>query len=290
MILYGKSLHLISTSFSPLRFPDNNLSLAFLGAGRLATALIRGLLSSKIVSPSQIIVSSKSGTSAQTLASTYGVQAAPDNDTAIKQASVVFLCTKPHQACDVLSASQEALKNKLIISVIVGMRSETLFQAAKTHARIIRSMPNTAIRLRKGVTSLSEHASATPEDMTLATQLFSSVGTVYHVPEEQKDAVAAVSGSAPAFALLFIEALTQAGTEAGLERSLACKLSAHALEAAAALVLETQDSPETLRAEITSPKGTTEAGIKKLQSLGLPQTVQAAVQTSIKRAEELASS
>ncbi|HLB33809.1 MAG TPA: pyrroline-5-carboxylate reductase [Chthoniobacterales bacterium] len=265
-----------------------NLSLAFLGAGRITKALIRGLLDSGRVTPQQIIVSSKSGNSAEALAKEYGVMAAPDNLSAITTASVVFLCTKPTQALAVLLEGQHLLANKLIISVVTGIRSEDLFVASGRHAHIIRSMPNTAIRLRKGVTSLSPHSSATPEDNTLATQLFSSVGMVYHVQEEQQDAITAISGSGPAFFLLFIESLIQGGIEAGLDPTLAQALSAHAAAAAAALILETNNSPESLRAEITSPQGTTEAGISALQKAGLPQAVKAAVHAATERAKQLA--
>ncbi len=254
----------------------------------MGSALIKGFLASQLVAPEEIFVSSKNGSSALALAQEFGVHAAASNHEAITAASVIFLCTKPAQALEVLLENASVLKNKLIISVAAGLTCDALFKATGQHTRIIRSMPNTAVRLRKGVTSVTLHSSATEEDLVLAKKLFASVGTVVQVEEKEKNAVTAVSGSGPAFALLFLEALMDGGVAAGLDPALARTLAAHALGAAAALVLETEDSPATLRAEIASPKGTTEAGLNILHEKSLPAAVQAAVEAAIQRAEELA--
>jgi len=262
-------------------------SLAFLGAGRMAKALISGFLHAALVPAEKITLSSKSGTSAQALAEQYGLCAALNNQEAIMASPVIFLCTKPALALEVLATHASLLKNKLIISVATGIASEDLFNAAGAHARIIRTMPNIAVRIRKGVTTITPHDSATEEDLLFAKKLFALVGTVYDVKESQINAATAVSGSAPAFALLFLEALLQGGVEKGLDPSTARALSAHSLASAAALILETEDSPAMLRAEIASPKGTTEAGLTILQEHALSATVIAAVHAATKRAEEL---
>ena len=263
-------------------------TVAFLGAGRMAQALIRGFLDAKLIAPHEIIASSKSGSSAVALSKKYSIQAAANNKEAIDAASVIFLCTKPAQAVATLLESASALKNKLIISVVAGISSQHLFEAAGGHSRVIRTMPNTAVRLRKGATTIAVHASATPEDLALAQKLFSSVGTVYEIAEKQKDAATAVSGSGPAFALLFLEALMEGGIEAGLEPTLARALAAHAIAAAGALVLETNDSPAELRTEITSPQGTTEAGLRVLEDENLISIVKRAIHAAKERSKQLA--
>ncbi|MFZ4116111.1 MAG: pyrroline-5-carboxylate reductase [Chthoniobacterales bacterium] len=264
-------------------------SLTFLGAGRMAQALISGFLNARLVPAEKITLSSKSGISAQALAEQYGLRAALNNQEAIMASPVIFLCTKPAQALELLATHASLLNNKLIISVAAGIASEDLFNAAGAHARIIRTMPNIAVRIRKGVTTITPHHSATEEDLLFAKKLFTSVGTIYDVKENQINAATAVSGSGPAFALLFLEALLQGGAEKGLDPSTARALSAHALASAAALILETKDSPAMLRAEIASPKGTTEAGLTILQEHGLSAIVISAVHAATKRAEELSS-
>ncbi|MFI0347370.1 MAG: pyrroline-5-carboxylate reductase [Chthoniobacterales bacterium] len=262
--------------------------ICFLGSGRLANALIKGFLKSGLVKPQQITTSSKSGVSAQTLAAEYGIKAASDNISAIEAASIIFLCTKPADALATLSALRPHLNNKLIISVAAGIRTASLFEAAGNKARIIRTMPNTAVRVGKGVTSITAHASATKEDIIFTKNLFSSVGVIFEIPEKQKDAFTALSGSGPAFALLFLEGLMQGGIEEGLDSALARTLAAHTLAAAAALILETEDTPEKLRAEITSPNGTTAAGIAELEKATVVKTVELAVHAAKARAEQLA--
>lgn len=263
-------------------------SLAFLGAGRMANALIRGFLDSELMQPDHITVSSKSGTSSTALAREYGIIAAPDNQTAIAAATIVFLCTKPAQALSTLSENTEALQGKLLISVAAGISADHLWAAAGRDARVIRTMPNTGVRIHKGATTIAPHASATTDDLALVKKLFSSVGTAYEIKESQIDATTAVSGSGPAFALLFLEGMLQGGIQEGLDPTLARALAAHAVEAAAALVLETDDTPTALRAEIASPKGTTEAGLNVLQDASLSSITQAAIHAAVERAKQLA--
>lgn len=278
-----KSCHLSPVTCTPG-------SIAFLGAGRLAKALIKGFLQSGVLQPNDIFVTSKSGTTAQHVAGEYGLTAVADNATAVTNAEVIFLCTKPADVVATLSALQPHLKNKLIISVAAGITCDTLFQAAGKEARIIRTMPNTAVRLRKGVTSITAHPSATGDDVAFAKKLFSSVGAVFEISEENKNALSAVSGSGPAFALLFLEGLMQGGIDEGLDPDIARSLAAHTLIAAASLILETEETPEALRTEITSPKGMTAAGTAVLEEANLLNTVKAAIHAAKRRAEEMASS
>lgn len=254
----------------------------------MAKALIKGFLKAGLIIPRDIIVTSKSGTSSTALAHKYGLHHAASNAEAITATPVIFLCTKPAQALEVLSENVTALKGKLIISVVAGLHCEDLFKAAGKEARVIRTMPNTAVRVGKGVTSLTPHSSATAEDLALVKKLFSAVGTAFQVEEKYLHAVTAVSGSGPAFALLFLEGLMTGGITHGLEPSLARALAARTLEAAAALILETEDSPAALRTQIASPKGTTEAGLKVLEEKSLLSIVEAAVHAAIQRSKEIA--
>ncbi len=264
-------------------------SLSFLGAGRMAQALIRGLLQASFIEKENIFVSSLHGDSAQELAREYHINATSHNGESIIASPVIFLCTKPAQALEALSQNASLFKNKLIISIAAGILLEDLYDAAGREARIIRTMPNIAVRIGKGVTTITPHHSATADDIDLTTRLFATVGTVFEVPEKQTNAATAVSGSGPAFALLFLEALFQGGVQEGLDPSLSRVLSAHVLASTAALILETKDTPAALRAEIASPKGTTEAGLKVLQEGQFSNIVVKAIRAATKRAQELAS-
>ena len=312
-------------------------TIAFLGSGRIAQALIQGLLKTKSVAHHEIFVTSHSGVSSKRLAQEFGVTAVTSNtplaelaagdagqgatahrrgvykeildetstgtttqcasevelykrsnDEAIEAASMIILCTKPAQALATITASQKSLSNKLLISMAAGIRSEDLFQAADGKARILRAMPNTAVRVGKGTIALSPHASTTLEDLLLVKKVFSACAAIEKVSEEKMDAVTAMSGSSPAFALLFLEALIEAGTVAGLDPKIARSLAAHTLEGAAALVLQTEQSPQELRAEITSPNGTTAAGLRILEEAGFKKIIEQAVEAARNRAQELA--
>jgi len=250
-------------------------------------ALIRGMIASGMTSGDRIMVSSKTPESTAKAASLLGVTGAPSNAQAVRDASVVFLCVKPAQALEVLRELAQELNGKLMISIVAGIRARALQTASGEGTRIIRAMPNTAVRLRKGITAIAPDASATPADLEIARQIFSSVGSAIEVREDDLDTVTAVSGSGPAFALFMLEALAQGGIEGGLDPESAKTFAAGALAAAAALVLETGETPLALRAEITSPAGTTAAGLEVLEESGFPQAVRGAVHAARNRSIEL---
>jgi pyrroline-5-carboxylate reductase len=263
------------------------MKLAVLGCGRMGSAMIRGILASGITRPEDVAVSCSSPQSTQRAAEALGVPAASSNAGAVASADVVFLSVKPAQAQEAVSGVAGELPGKLLLSMVAGIRSEALHKAAQGGARIVRSMPNTAVRLRKGVTAIARGVGADIADIDLARKVFSSVGSVIEVREEDLDTVTAVSGSGPAFALLMLEALAQGGIDGGLDPAVARSFASGALAAAAALVLETGDSPLSLRAEITSPGGTTAAGLSALEEAHFPQAVRSAVRAARQRAAEL---
>lgn len=265
------------------------MNYTILGAGRMGGALIHGMISSGMVSGEQIIVSSSTPESSEKAAAALGTRSASTHADAVRNAEVVFLCVKPFQARELLRSLAGELSQKLIISVVTGIKSAEIWTLAGGDARIIRTMPNTAVRLRKGMTALAPSPSATLRDREVAERVFSSVGTAVTVQEEDLDIVTAVSGSGPAFALLMLESLAQAGVEGGLSPDSARRFAAGALAAAAALVNETGESPMALRAEITSPGGTTAAGLDMMEKQEFPAIIRSAVRAAKTRAVELSS-
>jgi len=265
------------------------MNYAVLGGGRMGGALIRGMIASGMTSGDRITVSSKTSESTTKAASSLGVTGAASNAEAVRYAGIVFLCVKPAQSLEVLRELSKELNGKLVISIVAGIRALALHAAAGEGTRIIRAMPNTAVRLRKGVTAIAPDVSSTPTDLEIARQIFSSVGSAIEVREEDLDTVTAVSGSGPAFALLMLEALAQGGIDGGLDPAIAKTFATGALAAAAALVHETGESPLALRAEITSPAGTTAAGLRMLEESRFPQAVREAVRAARNRSIELSS-
>lgn len=252
----------------------------------MGSALIRGMIASGLTTGDRITIASKHPESAKTTAAALGTKVASSNAEALTGADVVFLCVKPNQSLEVVSGVASELQGKLLISIVAGIHSED-FLAATGGVRVIRTMPNTAVRLRKGITAVAPDASATAEDLALALEIFSSVGTALEVREKDLDAVTAVSGSGPAFALLMLESLAQGGIEGGLDPETAKTCAAGALAAAAALVMETGEPPLALRQEITSPNGTTAAGLEVLSKLDFPSIVRDAVTAARHRSMEL---
>lgn len=255
----------------------------------MGSALVRGMIASGFTTGDNISISAATPEEAAKAASLLGTHAASSNDEALRDAEVAFLCVKPGQSMAVVAGAARQLQGKLLISIVAGIHAEDLFQSAGGGIRVIRTMPNTAVRLRKGIIAIARHGTATPEDLELALRIFSSVGTAFEVREKDLDTITAVSGSGPAFALLMLESLAQGGVEGGLDSQTAKICAVGALAAAASLVMETGETPVALRAEITSPGGTTEAGLKVLVDADFPAIVRDAVNAARHRSLELSS-
>lgn len=252
-------------------------------------ALVRGMIASGVTTGDRITLSSSTPEKAAKAAAELGVTSAPSNTAALEGADVAFLCVKPAKALSVLAETGGRLEGKLLISVVAGLRSSDLLNAAGPGVRLIRSMPNTAVRLRKGMTAIAPDATSTDGDLETARNLFSSVGSAIVVREEDLDTVTAVGGSGPAFALLMLEALMRGGMEGGLSEEHSRTFASGALAAAAALVAETGETPLALRTEITSPGGTTEAGLAVLEEGDFTRAVRWAVRAARTRSAELSS-
>ena len=253
----------------------------------MGRALVRGMTASGIAPGHDITVSSKSPESARHAAQLLGTHSASSNEKALESAGVVFLCVKPFQALSVVASVAAQLQGKLLVSIVAGIHSPDLLASAGGGIRLIRAMPNTAVRLRKGLTAIAPDPSATPEDVALAHRIFSSLGTALEVRETDLDTITALSGSGPAFALFMLESMAQGGIEGGLDPETSKQCAAASLSAAAALVLETGETPLALRTEITSPGGTTEAGLEVLANREFPSIVRDAISAARHRSMEL---
>ncbi len=263
-------------------------TIAFVGAGNMAEALMRGLISTGKVPPSRIIATARRAERVAALAKTWGVRTAPDNLTACREADVVMLCVKPQAMRDLLLQVAPAIdRSKLVVSVAAGVPIAALERSLGGDTRIIRAMPNTPALVGRGACALARGAHATLEDVQTACGIFDAVGMTTVVEEALLDAVTGLSGSGPAYIFLIIEALSDAGVKVGLPRYTALKLAAQTVLGSAQLLLETNGHPGQLKDQVTSPGGTAIAGLHTLEAGGLRTTLINAVEAATRRAKEL---
>jgi pyrroline-5-carboxylate reductase len=263
-------------------------TIAFLGAGNMAEALIKGLLRAGTARPDAIIATGRRSERMDELQRVYGVRVTSDNLTAAREADVVVLSVKPQAMDKLLVQVAPALDpRKLVISVAAGVPIAALERKLGAGARIIRTMPNTPSLVGAGACALSRGEHASDEDLAVATRIFQAVGITTVVDENLLDAVTGLSGSGPAYIFLVIEALSDAGVKVGLPRYTAQKLAAQTVLGSAQLLIETGTHPGQLKDQVTSPGGTAIAGLHTLEAGGLRTTLINAVEAATRRAKEL---
>jgi pyrroline-5-carboxylate reductase len=240
--------------------------------------------------PADILVCDAVSGLAETLAATVGATAASSNEELARQVAVVVLCVKPVDALDALRALRSSLPGKLVISIVAGLPLAALQEAAGPETRIVRVMPNTPALIRHGAAAYALGRAAAADDAALTEKLFGAVGQVVRVKEELLDVVTGLSGSGPAYVYLVVEAMADAGVLMGLPRDLALKLAAQTVAGAAHMVIETGKHPAALRDEVTSPGGTTIAGLEVLEASAVRSAFLKAVRAATERARELGAS
>lgn len=261
---------------------------AFVGAGNMAEALIRGLLASGDVAAQDIVLSGRRRDKADRSAEKLGVRAAPDNLACVRGADVVMLCVKPQVMRTVLEQiGKEVAPEALVISVAAGIPTHAIESHMGPGQRVVRAMPNTGAVVRQSATAISAGSNATDDDLALARDLFDHVGRTVVVDETHLDAVTGLSGSGPAYIFLIIDALADASVKVGLSRDVGLELAAQTVLGSAQLLLQTGEHPGKLKDQVTSPGGTAIAGLHTLEAGGLRTTLINAVENATRRAREL---
>ena len=263
------------------------MSIAFIGAGNMAGSLVNGLIESG-TSPSEIAAADPIATQLEKL-SVLGVVTAANNDQAIKAVDVIVLAVKPQVIGQVLEALSGLTPNQLIISIVAGIDLRSLETWLPANQPIVRCMPNTPALLGAGMTGLFANSRVTDQQKALATHILEAVGEVAWVSKEAHlDAVTAVSGSGPAYFFLLMENMIAAGQKLGLDAELSKKLTEQTAFGAALMAQKSNVDPGTLRKNVTSPGGTTEAALNLMLAQDFPATVIDALSAAEKRAKELA--
>jgi pyrroline-5-carboxylate reductase len=265
--------------------------IGFIGGGAMAEALAGGLIAAG-VAPAKIRVADVAAERRQHLAAALGVRTAETNAEAVRGSQIAVLAVKPYVVDPVLAdlRGNEAadLGAPLWISIAAGIPIARLAAHLPAGARVVRAMPNTPALVRAGATAICGNADATRDDLATARALFDSVGFTWEAPsEELLDPVTGLSGSGPAYLFAFLEALADAGERVGLPAQAAARLAAQTVYGAAKLALESDRTPGELRAQVSTPGGTTEAGLARLEAAGLRAAVCDAVAAATRRAGEL---
>jgi pyrroline-5-carboxylate reductase len=266
--------------------------IGFLGGGRMATALARGFVNAKLIEPRALVASDpNSAAREQFAADVPGAKIVAENAEVVSKADVVILAVKPQQMSDVLGGVRDLIRgDALVVSIAAGVTLARLAAGLPPSQRIIRVMPNTPCLIARGASAYSLGSHATAKDGELVGELLSAVGVAHQVPENQLDAVTGLSGSGPAFAYTMIEVLSEGGVKMGLPAALAADLAARTVAGAAEMVLTSGETPAVLRDRVTSPGGTTLAGLKAMEEGGFHAAVLAAVTAATRRSAELGKS
>lgn len=264
--------------------------LGFIGAGHMGSALIAGMIEVGGVSPTRFTVVDPRREALQPLEE-LGVRTSTETFAAVDGQDIVVLAIKPQVSSKVLPLIGPHLgERQILLSLMAGISTETIEAGLPATVPVIRVMPQTLARLGASAFGMCRGRHATEEHLEMARTLLDTAGSAVEVPEGQMDAVTGLAGSGPAYVYTIIEALADGGVLMGLPRDVALKLSAQTLLGAARMVLESETHPAALRDQVTSPGGTTIAGLHKLEEKGLRDALISAVKAATERAVELGKS
>lgn len=263
-------------------------TIGFIGAGAMAEAILAGLLSSDLTKPEKVFISDVDFTRRDYVKTRFSVNVAQNNTDLVKRSDIVVLAVKPFILQDVLTEIAGSVQtDQLMVSIAAGLSTGYISSFFKSRVPVIRVMPNTPSLVGEGASALAAGEFAGEEHLALALELFNSVGRAYAVSEQAMDAVTGLSGSGPAYMYLIIEAMADAGVKAGLPRKIALELSAQTMLGAAKMVLETGEHPAVLKDKVTTPGGTTIAGLHTLEQGKLRATIIDAVIAATQKSKEL---
>ena len=264
-----------------------NKCIGFIGVGVMGSSIIKSLLTAALQA-NQICIADKSEEKANQITATYKVQKQSISQIG-QNCEVIFLAVKPQDLGDVLVELSKSLKSEtLLISIAAGKTTRFIEEKLSTNNPVVRVMPNTPAQIGKGVSAISGGSNAQPAHLELTKELFSASGVVVELPEENQDAVTALSGSGPAYFFYFIESMIKSGVQLGLTNEIATQLAIGTITGSAAMLQESGLDAATLRKNVTSPNGTTAAALAVFADKDLEKIISDAMMAAKKRAQELA--
>lgn len=260
--------------------------LGFIGCGNMGSAIIRGIAKRGVAGKDQIFVYDVSEAAREAMG-TYGVQVTEGNEEVCKRTDIVFLAVKPQYMKETLASTNGALDGKCAISIAAGLSAARIREWAGVNVRVLRTMPNTPAMVGCGAFALCSDCDLSDGERAVADRLFAALGIVEWVPEHLIDAVCGVSGSGPAYAAMFLEAMADGGVREGLPRSTAYRLAAQTMLGTAQMYLQNGTHPGVMKDMVTSPAGTTIEGCYALEKGGLRAAVMDAVCAGAEKSRKL---
>lgn len=268
----------------------NNYTVGFIGGGNMARSLIGGLVP-ETIDASRLLVGEPDADKCASIHDDFGVRCTADNEQIIRQSDVIVIAVKPQVVGAVLTPLKDVFSEKqpLIVSIVAGIRIDTFNRLLGQEHAVIRVMPNTPALVGRGASGLYAGPDISADQRAAAETLMGAVGTAAWVESEADiDTVTALSGSGPAYFMLFMKALSEAAESAGLDGEIARELTVATAAGAAELVDQSPESLEELIRRVTSPGGTTEQALQSFNNNALSQIVAQAVEAARQRSEELA--
>jgi pyrroline-5-carboxylate reductase len=265
-------------------------TIFFLGAGSISEAILTGILAAQLLPPSQITISNRNHPEKlQNLQEKFGVHISQDKLADIAKADVVVLAIKPFDLLFALQEIAPAIKpSHLVISVVAGASSDIIERTLHGNIPVVRAMPNTSSVVQASATAISAGQWATEESILVVRELFTAIGSCVVVDESLLSAVTGLSGSGPAYIYYIAEALLEAGQSCGLDKDTCQQLLVQTIYGAGKMLQTTGRDPAELRKQVTSPKGTTMAGLEVIEQGGTKNILIQAVQRAAQRAQEMA--
>ena len=263
-------------------------TLAIIGCGTMGQAIAQGLLRSKRFEPERLLATVRTAEAAKKTAARLGIEVGTDNLAAANRADVVLVALKPQRMHSILDRDdmRAALAGKVLISIAAGVRLGQL-AAWLPQTAVIRAMPNTPCLIDAGMTVLAAGPRAEPEHLALARAIFESVGRVIELEDKHMDAITSLNGSGPAFVYVMLESLADGGVMMGLPRDVALEIAAQVFLGSAQMVLQTGAHPAALKDQVTTPAGSTIAGLLTMEDGRIRSVLARAIQEATKVASGL---
>ena len=264
------------------------MKITFIGLGNMASAMLNGILTNRIIPQENIIGTDISPLIRNNAKNNYGINIADDNQTACIGADIIILAIKPQVSESVLAEIKESISAQtIVLSIMAGKTIAWLSDKLTKTVKIIRAMPNTPALVGEAISGVCRNSLVNDEEMENCLNLLASFGKAEEIPETLIDAVIGVSGSAPAYVFIFIEALADAAVAAGMPRAQAYRFAAQNVYGSAKLVLETGKHPGELKDMVCSPGGTTIEAVKILEERGFRSAVIGAAEAAIAKSKKL---
>jgi pyrroline-5-carboxylate reductase len=268
-----------------------NKRIVFIGAGSMAEAMIAGIVNAGKISPNQIIVSNRSNQiRLSQLETLYGIRGTASDDLDFSTIDIIVLAMKPKDAQTALQSIRDFIQpHHIILSVLAGITTSFIENFFPSEQQVIRVMPNTSSMIGESATGISSGKHTLHQNMMIAKELLESIGKVYLIPEDKMDLFTGIAGSGPAYFYFLMEHMEKQAADGGLSEDAARQIIAQTIFGAAKMILEQNETPAVLRQNVTSPNGTTAAGVHALDIHGAGTAIEMAIQEASARSREITS-